>query len=246
VAEKCAFCQSAGPLTREHVWPRRFERYVPFAPDDPLYLHERQADGRPVETQWTTSSFDMQVRVACRLCNEGWMQGLDAEAESVVAGLMQGRALSLGTETQDLLVRWGLKVAYVAQYLHPAHRRFVPAEHRDGLRCGLFPADTLLHVAAYRGRHSGWHRFITFDIFDKGDETRAGGKGYLLTFSLAQLVIRVTGYPGATSNRSTELVPEQSGWVRQLLPRRGLFVDLPPTNVLGDDDFTRFSDELPD
>ena len=173
------------------------------------------------------------------------MADLDNEAEPIVAALMRGTSVTLAPEGQALLARWALKVAYMAEFLHPAEQRHTPPDHRRLLRAGSFPPDTYVYAAAYNGIRAGWHRLRTFDIYDDLDQPRIVGKGYALTFILGRLALRVLGYPGATGDRPTELDPELLAWERQILPRVEPVVVLPPLRALRDGDLYRFTDALP-
>jgi hypothetical protein len=232
-------------VTNEHVWPSRFEKYVPKPPRSTvIYRHDRGPDHQ-IETSHFATSFDAQVRVVCARCNSGWMASLDAEVESIVSALMRGTAVSLGADGQKLLTLWSLKVAYVAEFLHESKLRHIPPENRRSLLTGVLPPDTFVHVAAYSGSCIAWHRLRTFDIREKRDPTRVVGKGCAQTFILGRLAIRVVSFPGANEWPS-EVRPERIVWVRQLYPSSTPFLDLPPIRPLeDDDDLYAFTDELP-
>jgi hypothetical protein len=172
------------------------------------------------------------------------MAHLDKEAEPIVVALMLGRSLSLDAASQQLLARWGLKMAYVAEHLHPAKRRNVPREHKVGLREGRLPRDSYVYAACFRGTPTGWNRLRTFDVYDSSGQTFEG-KGYMLAMILGQLAIRVLGYPEATGKRPANLSPAVDVWVKQLVPQVAPVVVLPPDRCWGDDTLYRFTDELP-
>lgn len=217
------------------------------------YLHEHGPDDVPELRKRMAGGFDNKVRAVCgsQGCNDGWMDELDHEAESIVAALMRGISVSLDADGQDLLTRWALKVSYMTEFLHPAERRLVPAHHRRLLMDGELPPNTYLWIADYRGHRAGQHRLRTFDIFDlvpgvEGDDANKvlAGKGYMLAFSLSQLAIRVLGYPDIASRplkREEAAVP----WETQLLPRVMHTVVLPPPKSLRDADWRNFTNRLP-
>jgi hypothetical protein len=241
--EKCAFCGADGPLTNEHVWPKRFEKCLVAPPGPRRYRHEMTGESadKP-DREWMTVSFDHQVRIVCRDCNHGWMANLDAEAEPLVCALMGGRTIYLQPEAQDLLARWALKTAYVCEYLNAPELRFVPAEHRDELRRGILPGDTYVYVSCYRGVHAGWHRRRSFDLYE--NEARVEGKGYILSFGLGELAVQVVGYPDI-ARRPIEVQPEGLAWERRLLPRFANSISLPPPRCITDDLVETYATMLP-
>src|SRR4051812_4070180 len=120
VSETCAFCGGL-PLTSEHVWPTRFEKYL-SKPRLARFRHTRQR-GEETVSRYEHKQLDSKVRAVCESCNHGWMQTLDEEVESIVAALMRGTSVSLDATSQELFTRWALKVIYMAEFLYPAGNR---------------------------------------------------------------------------------------------------------------------------
>lgn len=254
MAERCAFCDQSPEtgglkLTKEHVFPQRFKKYLDMG--ETRYVHHRQEDNKPPEPSWAARGLDATVRAACEGCNHGWMETLDGEVDPIVAALMRRRSFSLDEEGQQLLVQWALKVAYMVEFLVPASRRRVPAEHRRLARRGILPPDTYLWIAAYIGRHAFLYRLKHFSIFDRvpgvvgrDDQRVLAGQGYILAFSLGHLVVRVLGYPD-TAARPLQPDTEFAPWERQLLPRAFPTVVLPPPKLIHDSEWRRYTDRMP-
>jgi hypothetical protein len=168
------------------------------------------------------------------------MEQLDAEAESLVAALMRGRSLMLLTDGQILLARWCLKVAMTAEYLHPAETRRIPDGHRQLLRGGGLPSDTVIFLASYQGRFLGWHQLRPITVEDKR-EPGLVDEGYTITLTLGRLCFQVVGVSFARHG-VPEIPAEGKGWVVQLHPRVKPVMSLPPPRALNDAELLNFAE----
>lgn len=62
-------------------------------------------------------SQDIQVKVVCRHCNNGWMAGLEAQVKPIIAALEQGAVKrEVDPASAQLLALWAAKTAAMFQY----------------------------------------------------------------------------------------------------------------------------------
>lgn len=131
ILNKCAYCPSTGPFTKEHIWPKsliqRYEKLRTFSPKNNKFY-----TGEAV------------IKDVCAICNNESLSPLDTYLANLFdAGL--GKILNAGEAAQleydyDLLLRALLKISYNSarafadpktKALHSSLARFVTA----GLYC---------------------------------------------------------------------------------------------------------------
>jgi hypothetical protein len=99
----CAFCESPGPLTREHVWPR----WLHASGDYPLKYHSIPDKVLPAE---------QVVKDVCAECNNGPLSSLDDYAKSLHNRYFSKGYQSIKNATFkydfEKLTKWLLKVSY--------------------------------------------------------------------------------------------------------------------------------------
>jgi hypothetical protein len=126
----CIFCGSAGPLTREHVFPRwlrelfpdlgeadYLRRLVTFTTDQ-----SHQRPGRP---------FDVVVRDVCADCNNGWMSALEAQAKPVLTPMLRDEPKTLTVIEQHLVATWATKTMLTMQGANIGGERVVSPERYE-------------------------------------------------------------------------------------------------------------------
>ncbi|MFF2299666.1 hypothetical protein [Arthrobacter sp. NPDC058127] len=116
----CAFCGSAGPLTREHVLGN--------------WLSKIGLEGGPVENVagplnrigkplGVAPPFQMTVKNVCKTCNNGWMEGLEQVAQRVLTPLILGEPGRVHQADQGAVAAWLQKTALVAMLVSSADDR---------------------------------------------------------------------------------------------------------------------------
>ncbi|WP_442542587.1 hypothetical protein ACSBOX_11590 [Arthrobacter sp. KN11-1C] len=117
---RCAFCGSAGPLTREHVLGN--------------WLSKIGLESAPVEnvagplnrigkSLGVAPPFQMTVKNVCKTCNNGWMEGLEQVAHRVLTPLILGEPGGIHQGDQGAVAAWLQKTALVAMLVSSADDR---------------------------------------------------------------------------------------------------------------------------
>jgi len=187
MSRRCAFCGS-GDLTLEHVIPRWVSRHslslIAGADGFSIYgpgFASKIGEPRPA------SLIDIQVKRACRSCNNGWMAGLESTTSPLLKPMLSGNRVQLDAENQKVISRWVLKTAMALEFLTPA-RQFA-AEDRAELRRGGIPEGHSIFLAARQAPdRAGEFRYAPL-IFDSPDGHST--KFVALTISLHHLVAQV-------------------------------------------------------
>jgi hypothetical protein len=140
VAALCVFC-GTGPTTVEHVCAQWLRDALPL--DGPGRFRTLDPEGRLL---WEQGTFDIEARVACGPCNNGWMSDLEARCGPLLADAMLfGASLTLMPDEQRTVALWAIKTAVVLEahrkertfrYLPEWHARWMPrtrdrGEHAD-------------------------------------------------------------------------------------------------------------------
>ncbi len=67
---------------------------------------------------------DVQVKIVCAACNNGWMSALERAARPIFVRLASGKAHSLSAGDQELLAAWMYKTALMYAYWDPENSPF--------------------------------------------------------------------------------------------------------------------------
>lgn len=131
--ETCAFCGSAGPLTREHVFGQWVSKTgLDLTPIQhfagPLNALPRDMGEQPPYRQ--------KVKNFCAACNNGWMSNLEAVAQRVLAPFIRGESGAIAVEDQAAIATWVQKTALTAMLLSSKEQRdsgygLDPAEYKS-------------------------------------------------------------------------------------------------------------------
>lgn len=132
MAESCAFCGSAGPLTREHV----FGQWVSKIGLDltPMRHHAGALNGLPRD-MGEQPPFRQTVKRFCASCNNGWMSNLEGAAQRVLTPLILDEPGTIAHEDQAAIATWVHKTALTAMLLSSKEQRengygLSPSEYR--------------------------------------------------------------------------------------------------------------------
>lgn len=93
----------------------------------------------------------MQVRAVCRWCNNGWMNDLDCDVETIVVPLIRNTPSKPAEAERILLARWATKVALL---LEQTRSRSDPTRRRSLTRRARTPSSFRLGCRL-PGRRSG-------------------------------------------------------------------------------------------
>lgn len=139
-AHVCAFCHSTSG-SDEHIWAKWISRTLGGA-----FVVQHEHGKRKTGTiPFTTSR-------VCGRCNNGWLSGLENDSKPVLARLVLGSDVDLGTPEQELLATWSYKTALMLDLEFGGvvqlgyHRQF-EIERRP-------PHSALVWIGAYIGRQA--------------------------------------------------------------------------------------------
>lgn len=162
-ARACYFCGAVGGMSKEHVWPR--------------WLREMSVDLTDSTTTWS-SGFDItapgkvieapliqmtkqgspitaKVREVCRVCNSGWMSGLEQDVRPTIRRVTLASfpigVTTLSPEEACRLAVWALKSAWMRELATPGHRT-PTLEMRAYLKDQLMPP---ANAQVWAARHAG-------------------------------------------------------------------------------------------
>ena len=127
----CVFCgDTSSKLTREHVFGNwmatAFKDYI----DDYGAIEIRTGRREPIRYQ--TGPFTDTVRIACKSCNEGWMNDCALGVQQLLTPMMTGgfpRLLTAGD--QEALASWAVKTALVLDHQTPENPIVPVAEYPE-------------------------------------------------------------------------------------------------------------------
>jgi hypothetical protein len=173
---------------------------------------------------WHTYRLDLQVRMACRFCNNGWMSDLETKVRPVVKSMIRGDArVPILFRDQVAVTRWAVKTAMVVEFLQkPQTRYFTPSERRSVMTDSV-PSRSLgvfVWLGRYASKNDGLHGLATTML-----QADPLSRAHLSTFALGQFVIQVLVERGAAGQ--FERLPVRPG-----LWHRMLYQIWPPSPIL--------------
>lgn len=120
------------------------------------------------------SIFDQVVKKVCKPCNEGWMEALETEVESVLFPLIRGEETQITPEAGLALARWAAKNTGVASYYAPG--RSIPRSALQKIRAADELSDEWF-VGVATSERSGikeLSRHYGITVLDPRDRSRLG------------------------------------------------------------------------
>jgi hypothetical protein len=205
---------------------------------------------------WEQGTFDIEAKVACGPCNNGWMSDLEAACGPLLTEpMLYGANLILTTAQQRVVALWAIKTAVVLEayrkertfrYLPQWHARWMPntrdrGDHADpppGISVVMFGRQLELSPEA------GVPDLVvsrSVGIITRDPPNDA--KGYVATFAVAYAGFQVFGV-----NVEAGGLPKiwYGSWVTEraisLWPGDGLPVRWPPALVMSTADMLLFAD----
>lgn len=198
MARTCVFCGGGGSLTKEHVYPEWLRDAMPLAA---LYK-TTNADGQSL---WEQGTFDVEARIVCATCNNGWMSDLEAACGPLLVNpILYGSTVSLDAVQQRLVALWAIKTAVVLEtyrkertfaYLPQWHARWMPRTRASGE--GADPPAGISVVAFGRQldfskdsiEHFATNRSLGLLIGKPPNDS----KGYVVTFIVGYMGFQIFG-----------------------------------------------------
>ena len=216
----CAFCDSNGSLTREHVWPDWYSREI-------------QARGVTLTASSSVVKNRIEVTVpVCATCNNGWMSVLENDTKPLLLSMMNAPArnnpsICLSPADQTRLATWAVKTAYLIDaYQQPA----VPRGFLHQLALKRVPNDwTVVWVGGYSAdvavRAEKWAMDF---LASTGTPTVNSPNGFVVTFTLANVLFQVMGHFNGGTARMRDDRRQYGGALFRLWPAPAVSLSWPP------------------
>jgi hypothetical protein len=187
----CAFCGDTftnTKRTREHVIPLWLSDLL-VKPGQELRHVVRLGEGREIARDWTAGAPNLIARRVCGICNEGWMNGLERAARSVLTRLVTGLATSLSADDQTVISAWATKTALALDLAGPNVKNIETSHYRDMASRKLEPPD---YVTVFLGAFEHMRGvFFEPQWLTLNEGTRDEGRAYVSTFVIGHVVFQV-------------------------------------------------------
>jgi hypothetical protein len=113
----CVFC-GRSPDTKEHIFPRWLDRYLPNGRRQELEQARYGTGGYDITR--SSVGLDFTVRKVCARCNGGWMSALEADSIDVLDPLITRLDLRLvSLQHQRQIAVWAVKTAMMLDQTQP-------------------------------------------------------------------------------------------------------------------------------
>jgi hypothetical protein len=234
----CVFC-GRSPDTKEHIFPRWLDRYLPEGQRQELEQARYGAAGYDITR--SSVGLDFKVRKVCEPCNGGWMSGLEAKSIEVLDPLITSLDLRLvSLKHQRQIAVWVTKTAMMldqtqsrpllsqAQLARMRTHRAIPG----GTRIWMGACDELFPLVT--------SRTVRIDLENIDESAAAWPAGFYAPMKIGHLCL----YVYFTVADVVVQHPYQVALAR-IWPRRGGDLPWPPPVRPADgDSFESFADEL--
>lgn len=116
----CLFCgPTTAPITGEDAWPLWIGRVLEPRLINVKATYHRAQHGKPKRT-WTSTQMTQRVNDVCKVCNNGWMSGLEEQTIPLIASCMlDGTPKRWDFAAQYTLAIWAIKMAMVFEFVLP-------------------------------------------------------------------------------------------------------------------------------
>jgi hypothetical protein len=152
MARRCVFCDSLGPLNKEHFIPDWISRLFKGSPVATVQVINR--DGK--QRLYPLPIFQQEVGTVCKKCNGGWMATLEKQVAPFLAPMLtESRPCVLDQARQKLLATWAVKTAMVFEQIHCGKRGIPPTEYHRLYRVQQPPNGYAAWVAHRREMRKG-------------------------------------------------------------------------------------------
>jgi hypothetical protein len=155
MAKHCVFCGSSGTMSKEHIFGKWLLEYSEQSERAP---HVSGGINTVLHVQGEFVPSTQVVRAVCRVCNNGWLSELEADAKRALAPILKGQRTELSVSAANRVATWALKTTLVAMLTFSDSEREsgvgVPESEYHALfaaRMNGLPAET----RAWMGRYSG-------------------------------------------------------------------------------------------
>jgi len=220
--DRCPFCDAATELTREHVLPAWYLR-------DALISRA----GFPGEGVARPTALIVPV---CRNCNNTWMSVLENDTKPILTLMMTaatGRCspIHLTSLDQDRLAAWAVKTAYLID----AHQQpSVPSGFLQEFSLQRRPNEsTMVWIASYVPEIMDRFDKRTLDLPGAAGPTRNSPNGFLVTFTIGNVLFQVMGHFNGGQARVRDGRHQYAPALFRIWPAPGSDLRWPPMRYFG-------------
>ena len=221
-ASHCIFCDETAD-SYEHAIPHWISKRLAIR--DFLSADEAFVAGGIERRRQPISFASYRARILCDGCNTHFKH-LEDDVIPLLEPMARGRILSLDTQSQALLARWGHKTAIALLAATPELRDAVPTEHRHAVRHeGRVGTNTWISFFAWRGGPVLATGQV--DVLDRANPETTR-EGYMAFLSFAQVGVCVIGFEDIEAN---EIIDGELPPLRQFWPPKTRLQHWPPPPV---------------
>lgn len=94
------------PLTDEHALPRWLGTLGPNQVGTVRHQYVGQVAAEDLSREYSALGLDITVKVACAMCNNGWMLALETQVKPLIEQMSRGNSMVLTGPSCQLLVGW--------------------------------------------------------------------------------------------------------------------------------------------
>ena len=153
----CAFCPSSN-VTNEHLWGKWFSKRIPGRPGNFTMRHSS------VPHEWNDSEISFKAGVACRACNNGWMNDLEVQFSKHFSDMIfHGTPISLLSRGLSLIAAYMFKCAIVGDHMKSKGKPFFLQVDRYRFKETLeIPDGVQMWIAAFTGKMAYSGRWVPY------------------------------------------------------------------------------------
>jgi len=141
IKTRCGFCESAiAKITNEHIYGKWVGALF-GAGRGRLQVHHTLTREGDFARAWNAYRLDQQVRMACRACNNGWMNDLETKVRPIITPMIVPmvvgqQRVTLDLQSRLLVATWAVKTAMVGEFLAQPHQRYFMQDERRAVMEG--------------------------------------------------------------------------------------------------------------
>lgn len=243
---RCVFCDSDGPLTREHAIPRWLGEV----------LHDMEPDSAGAEwrSHYTAGGLverDRQhdihrpvvvVRAVCEACNTGWMAALEGRVKPIMEPMVRGQRVTLSPVEQLEVATWASKTVFALE-AHEPTTALALVEDRQLIRTELRPPFHHRVRLAHRDE-VGESLVLKMLVAQSEDAKDDRPDTFASLLGIGFLLIQVWGGHGADTGPGLAQVGTKIGRAVMIWPPVPVSVEWPPVTPVREEDFDEFAREV--
>jgi hypothetical protein len=139
----CGFCESSTEkITNEHVFGEWIGRLFGAGRPELIVRNTLKRDATALRP-WHNYRLDQRVRMACKRCNNTWMNDLENKVKPIISPMILGsHSRKLLTRREQLIIAtWAVKTVMVVEFLHrESSARYFTQDERRSLMSDAVPS----------------------------------------------------------------------------------------------------------